>query len=338
MSTAYRSAYDHLVGLKLAETEDARVQLAPLMPGVRRIAGRRGARMAAGAVGILGALAMVGMAIGDDHDGATTYTLLGSSAALLLTWICGRSILGVARRFEKTPAVRLALSGVLDADLARIEASDPRSELTALETRLARLEAPSIWMPAAAVALLVPLLTHFLFCTVVETHLRPDAFDEWIRISLVIVGHAHIALVVLCVLFAKKVAKMSTDDLAQMRIHREWAKIWLTVIGISCLPGIILYLIPPLLVAVTGLAVIPFLITFLYKAVLKERAELAFADAAARVRVAPAPIAVSDWLAKEQERESRRDHEDADGDADDRSEREALLAPAHRVGDDGARR
>ena len=304
MSTAYRSAYDHIVGLKLAETEDARAQLEPLMPGLRRIAGKRIARMAAGAVGMAGGLAMITFAIVTDRDATTTYTLVGSSIAMLATWLFGRGILGVARRFQRTrgPWGRLALSGVLDDDLARIDASDPRTELTSIENGLGKLEAASVWMPATGVALLVPLLLHFLFISLVGNHTRPEEFDEWIRVSLVIVGHAHIALVVLCVLFAKKLRRMSTDEIAQMKINREWAKIWLIVIGISCLPGIILYLVPPILVAITGLAVIPLLITTLYRAILRERTELAFAEAAARVRVDVTPALVGDWLARCEER------------------------------------
>lgn len=337
MSTAYRSAYDHIVGLKLAETDDARVQLAPLMPGVRKIAGKRMARMVAGTIGITGALAMVGFAISGDSDSYTTLALLGSSLALVCSWAFGRSIAAIVARFRKTKSISLALSGVLDADLATIEASDPRAELARIKARADDLEAPSIWLPASAMALLLPLLTHFAFASIIGMRTDTDGFDQWIRVSLIIVGHAHIALVVLIALFAKKVKKMSTEELATFRIHREWAKIWLIVIGISCLPGIILYLIPPLIVAVTGLATIPLIILLLYKAVLSERTELAFGEAAARVRVADAPVAVGEWLAKEQERESGRDHEDADRDADDSAEREPLLAASHRSVDGGAR-
>ena len=92
-------------------------------------------------------------------------------------------------------------------------------------------------------------------------------------------------------------------------------------------------LVPPILVAVTGIAFVPALWLLLHRAVRAERSRFAFAASASKVRIADAsPL---DALAEQKQRESHRDDEDADSDADDRAEREPLVAAAHRVGDDG---
>lgn len=350
--TAYRSAYDHIVGLRLAETEDARTELTPLLPGLRAVARARLARIVAGAVGVGGALSTFVIAAWthDQPSGLATHALVASSCALVVSWFFARTGLAAAARLLPVNMPELTLSGELEADLARIDAADPRAELQRLEHRARRLERPSVALPIAAVTLLFPLFSHWLFTQAIGSDNAQD-FAQWIRISLIIVGHAHLALAVCGFLFARRLHGLSLEGLQRLRIHREWLKAWLITIGVSCLPGILLILVPPLLVAVTGIAFTPILWYLLHASIVGERSRFAFASAAAGVelesRARPAPVRALDGaasagggapvvrLAEEQEREADRDDEHAGGDADDGAEREPLVALAHRAGDAG---
>lgn len=335
MSSAYRSAYEHIVGLRLAETKEVRAELTPLLPSLRAVVRARIARIVAGSVGIAGAAAMTACAVwfrGHD-DASPTYALLGSSIALVVVWILMRGGLGVSALLRRKASYDLKLSGQLEEDIARIEATDPRSEVQRIEATAESLELPSIALPIAGISLLAPLLSHWLFVIVCGNETSRE-FSDWIRISLVIVGHAHIALVICGFLFAKRIKSLSLEGLGDMRIHREWLKAWMITIGVSCLPGILLVLVPPLLVAVTGIAFIPIVWIALHRAVISERSAFAFASATSMVRIARDVATSADALAEQKQREADRHDDDAEGDADDRAERQPLVVAAHRVGDD----
>lgn len=336
--TAYRSAYEHIVGARLAETSELRGELTPMLPALRAVTRARLARIAAGGVGVAAALAMTFCAAwfsDKSSDPSPTYALLYGSLAAMGTWLVARTGLGLGARLRRRESGELRLSGQLDEDLARIDAQDPRAELHRVERLANRLELPSVALPAAGISFLFPLLSHWLFLLVTGSAREMGDFAQWIRISLVIVGHAHIALVVCGFLFAKKLRGLSLDALTDLKIHREWLKAWLITIGVSCLPGILLVLVPPILVAITGIAFIPAVWLLLHRAVRAERSRFAFAAAASNIRIAASAASPLDALAEQKQREADRDDEYAGGDADDSAEREPLVAAAHRVGDDG---
>ncbi len=303
MSHAYRSAYQHIVGMRLAEMKLAREMLEPILPRLRSVRAARIARILAGSVGLAAAAAMVLVAcIGD--DGESTYALIGGGTAAITTYLVVRLFLGIGFRRFTRPVPKL--TGDLDEDLARIAASDPLREV---ERRFDSLELWSTALPLAAISLLMPLTLHYTF---MATTLQepPAIFGKWIAISLVIVGHAHLALMAQAIAFARKMRTATAESLAQMRIHREWAKAWGITIGVAALPGALLVGIPPLLTAITGLAFIPFMFALMRRRVMSERSVLELAAEAVHVRVdadaAPAALEEAAWseIALTQEREA----------------------------------
>jgi hypothetical protein len=276
MSYAYRSAYEHIVGMRLAETRLASEALEPMQPQFRAIRSARIARALAGGVGIVGVLCMIAFAAFDDGEGVT-YALLGSVAASLATYALVRAGLEIANTVRSkarlallTPSPRL--TGQLDADIAAIDASHPLVEVA---RRLASVELWSTALPLAAISLLAPLTLHFGFASMTSSI---TDFGKWIRISLVIVGHAHLALLALSILFARRMAKSDFQALAAMSIHREWAKVWGLTIAVSAVPGALLLGVPPVLTALTGIAFIPLMFVLMHRRIMKERATLALAE------------------------------------------------------------
>ncbi len=292
MSHAYRSAYDHIVGQKLAETERAEAEIAPHLPALRRILRARIARIVAGLVGILGAVLMVIAAIADD-DQTPTFVLLTGVVGALATYLTSRTGLGLATWLRTRLAKQeLALTGELEADLARIDASDPTHELHGLERKLARVEAASVAVPLSAITLLAPLMLHFLFVALTDWR-GMHSYASWIRISIVIVGHAHLALALMCVLFARKLRRSSLDQLRTMKIHREWLRAWGITIAVACVPGIVMLLVPPVLVAVTAITFVPAMFITFHRHLLAERSALDLAAHDRHVRIADDPAAAA---------------------------------------------
>lgn len=315
MSLAYRSAYDHIVGSKLEQTREARSMIAPHLPLLRTIVQARLSRILAGAVGIAGATGMaITSAIASTQELPTDF-LLGSSVALVFAWIAGRLLFRAGDTFAPDESTEPVLTGELHRDLELITRSDARREANALEARADRLEVASIAVPMIAISLLMPLFLHWCVGHLFENEPREYAF--WIRGSLVLVGHAHIALAILCYLFAKKLHRADLDVIGNLKIHREWAKIWLIVIGVSCVPGLLFFAIPPLLVAFTGLAFIPFMVMTMKGNVQKERVWIA-ASHPDNYEVVPADVRLED-SAKEEERKTDRDDEDDRADTGDRA-------------------
>jgi hypothetical protein len=104
------------------------------------------------------------------------------------------------------------------------------------------LEIPALVVPSLGAALLLPLTLHLPFAAALSRELR--AFDSWAQLSLLITGPTHLALAVLAALRARQLA------LGVPALSPKW--IYGLCVAVSCLPfGI--FVIPPLLVAATGL-------------------------------------------------------------------------------------
>ena len=324
MSSAYRSAYDHIVGLKRDEIREAREDLAPLIPGLRDIVRARVSRIVGGVAGLCGAAAMCFFAATTTDDSAT-HALLFGMIALAVSWAASRAFLVVGDRFGRIRA-EPELTGDLDRDLKLLDESDLRQDARALEERADKLETASIALPIAGLTFLLPLFLHWLFAVLLMNE-TTRAYSEWIRISLVIVGHAHIALAVLGYVFARKLHRSTISVIQNLRVHREWARMWLITIGVSCLPGIVLILVPPILVALTGLAFIPAMIFALHHAVLTERMKLAMAvpervriEGGLDIPVALAETKTENESAKQEQREENREDERASADTGNRAQ------------------
>jgi len=268
MSSAYRSAYHHLVGVRLAEMKLARETVEPLLPRLRSIRAARIARALAGGVGIAGAIMTAVCACLDGYG--VTYALLGSGAAALTTYVLARLLFAFGGAHEWTLP---KLTGELDADLSRIESSNP---FRPIARDLQALEVWSTTLPLAALSLLMPLTLHYgALALVAQT--SPASFAGWIRISLVIVGHAHLALAGLAVAFGRKLTKLTGEGIASLPIHRAWARTWAITNAVSAVP---------VLTAITGLAFIPFMFVFMRRRLMNERSAIELAEEATTARIA----------------------------------------------------
>src|SRR5262249_52481299 len=154
------------------------------------------------------------------------------------------------RLLDETP---LTLTGSLGEDLARLEQRHP---VRAIEQRLAKLETWATGLPLVALSLLMPLTLH-LVVAIVCGLAKCEEYGNWIQVSLIVVGHAHLALVAMTIGFARKLRRMANHEIAVMSVHREWAKAWAAAIAAACMPGVVFLLVPPLLTMVTGLLFIP---------------------------------------------------------------------------------
>lgn len=190
-------------------------------PVPSRIFARRIARIAFGVVLLAGMVALVvAAAAGSSHGELPP----GRSAAQILgtTWFA-----------------------------ATVAAAAAYALAAALPLRLApdALFVPSLVVPAAGGALILPLTLHLLFLLMMGA--RSSGFDEWVRWSLVITGVAHLVFAAACVV---RVRRLATGD-ASMTPGRIF---WITVTA-TCLPFVVLWGIPPVVVALTGLPILPLL-------------------------------------------------------------------------------
>ena len=131
--------------------------------------------------------------------------------------------------------------------------------------------APDAWFvesamaPAVGVALLLPLTLHMPIALLAG---GSGAFDQWVVMSAVITGLAH-------VVFALMVARRAYQ-LALGRPAWSARRIVLMTTLISCVPFVLLMMIPPLLVLITALACVP-LLRAMEPLIERERLEIAAA-------------------------------------------------------------
>jgi hypothetical protein len=260
---AYRSL-EPVLEQRLVELRERRAGEAFAIDVVQRVAARRLGRAVGGGVALV--LAVAAFAVGLEsfheagadeksvHELATTLLVAawgaGIVAALGSRWI-GRVVL------TATLDAPLRFSGNVAADLASLRTRDPLEASTA---RAARWERASAALPIAAVSLLAPLTIHWLVWSSLslasQGKVSFDDFGQWIAWSAVIVGHAHLAVLVGGVRWAFSLRARPTGELRR-NLHKHWGVTLLVASGLACIPGIVLLAIPPMLVAVTGLAFMP---------------------------------------------------------------------------------
>ncbi len=206
------------------------------LPVRNRIFARRIARIAFGVVLLAGALALVAAAASGSWERGRPPRL---SAAQILgyTWFAATVAAGAA----------YALAAALRLRLARDA-----------------LFVPSLVVPAAGVALVLPITLHLLVALAIGS--RSAAFDEWVEISLVVTGAAHLVFAALCMLRARRLA---AGD-ATMTV----AKLLGITVAAVCVPFMVLWFIPPVLVAITALPILP-LLHGMRPLIDRERAEIA---------------------------------------------------------------
>jgi hypothetical protein len=138
-------------------------------------------------------------------------------------------------------------------------------------------ERRSAALPLAAASLLAPLSLHWIvWCLLNMPNIGARSaadFGSWIGLSVVLVGHAHIALLVAAVQWTRTLRAVPTAHLRN-GLSRAWGLALAVTVGVACLPGILLMGIPPILVAVTGTFVVPVMFVTTVRNVERERVAL----------------------------------------------------------------
>ena len=104
-------------------------------------------------------------------------------------------------------------------------------------------------LPAIGVALLLPLTLHIPVAIALGGNL--NGFDAWAKISIAITGPAHVAFAFLAALRAARIA--------QGRPAMTCTRIYIVTIVVASVPFALLLFIPPVLVGLTGFAIMPLL-------------------------------------------------------------------------------
>jgi hypothetical protein len=111
------------------------------------------------------------------------------------------------------------------------------------------LAVPGLVVPWAGAALLLPLTLHLPFALLLTHDAR--AFDMWVAMSGIFTGPTHL---VLAALVAQRARQLATGA----RAIDPW-RIYGICVAVSCLPFAI-FMIPPILVMLTGIPMLAFLI------------------------------------------------------------------------------
>lgn len=282
MNAIYRSA-DEAARLRWDRVHARRRDELDAVADAPAAYGRRVGRVAMGLVLCGAAAAMVVLA--GIHASLSYYEQqafnpreLLITSVLVFAWPAALLIGAVVRRLaERGCRARIEASLRPGADLyAAADRLDRESPADALRAAAMRLEAASVALPLAGVALLAPLTLHLPFAGLIgNSDLR---YDGWIMMSMIVVGHAHFALVVCAIVFARRVRRHAGLEFSEDLRAFGW-KSWGVAILVSALPGAALMLIPPILTAVTGLVFIPASFGAVARAALRERAEVGELDA-----------------------------------------------------------
>jgi hypothetical protein len=144
-------------------------------------------------------------------------------------------------------------------DLARLAR---RAAPSTLRQRASALETASVVWPLVGLALVLPISIHAI---VGELFGVGWDFSRWIGLSAIVAGPAHVALVVCALLYARRLRKSALP----INGWPGWRAFAITT-GVSVVPfGI--WVLPPLLVAATGLLFIPWSFEWVGRAVERER-------------------------------------------------------------------
>ena len=248
----------------------------------RKVAVSRIARACAGALAALSGVGVLAFAVGEYVESPAPLDLFGvesttanlAEVSLVGGWVAGLSGAVVAfviahevLPVHANPPARSALDPA--SELALLERCDPLVEMRSLASRW---EFAAAATPLVALSLLAPLTLHLVVALVCL-----GGFDavrgfrtEWMPMSALIVGHAHFALAIASVLWAKSLPRREAIEV-RLRVQRSWGKALVGTIVVSCLPGILFFGMPPILVALTGLAFVPWMFRSTAKTLVRER-------------------------------------------------------------------
>lgn len=239
---------------------------APILPqDVTKVYAHRLARAWAGGVGIAGFGLLVAQVLGG--TGRASVVLVATWIAMVVTFALGL-LLG-RLLFPRRVRRALARAGDVFRELALLEAGG--AAFVAVR-RAHALESASLTLPLCAAALLAPLSLHLVAARLLFGTGLED-FDAWIGICLLLVGHAHLALVVLCVVHVGRLrAELDAGVPLDCTSRGLRALGWVTLA--SCLPGLLLVFLPPLLVFSTGIIFVPWIFAWAGRCAWRERLRL----------------------------------------------------------------
>jgi hypothetical protein len=278
MSMAYRGL-DHVADARFEELAARRMEEIKELATARRVYARRVARVVGGGVGTLGAVVVFLAAIGamiaspsflntSHFDGALTYGLFGCWVAALVAYVIAR--VNAAFYIGAVLARPLVREGDAVHDLARLETLAPAR---VLERRAMPLEGWSAALPLTCLSFLMPLTLHYVVGQLLNSGpghgLGAKDYDQWIGVSVAIVGHAHLVLAICALHFGLKLARRDTPDIAHNT--SGWLKAYGFTVLAGAIPGALFFLIPPLFVALTGIVFIPFMFIGMSNRIVGER-------------------------------------------------------------------
>jgi hypothetical protein len=277
---SYRDAEQPLRVQREALLRRRRRELEALPRDLVRTYSRRVARTCAGLLAAGGAIAIVADALltklGDPgflaaHLPPLTKILVATLCLVVPVYAAARTVARL--RIRRLLRRELEPSGDVISDVARLE----HRSAPALAAELAdRLERRSVAWPLVGASLILPLTLHLPFGVMLNRSNFLESFDWWICASLVLVLPAHLLLAFLSWRFARTLSRWTPSSLQPL--GSGWAVFgWVCVAGL--VPGVVLFAIPPILVALTGLAFIPAMFSIMRRRVLDER--LQFEAAAA---------------------------------------------------------
>jgi len=167
--------------------------------------------------------------------------LFAGTAVLVQRLVHGGPLLGQAHAWQIIAAtwIAAAVVGKIVAVASSGSARDPQGMFKA-----------SVVVPSIGIALLLPLTLQMPF-------LLGDGgaaeFDGWAKVSLPIAGATHL---VFAALVALRASRLVEGGVARVITPGQ---IYVIVIAVSCIPFALLYMIPPVIVALTGLPILPLL-------------------------------------------------------------------------------
>jgi len=271
---AYRSLEPVLVQ-RIIELRERRERDTVLVDVARRVAARRIGRAVGGAVGAaLGVTALLSAMVSFLAGPSQASFQTAATILLLAAWPLGVAAAAVGHWFARSllsvdPAS--TLSGDPAVDLVALEAADPLRDTCAAAMRWERRSAA---LPLAAVSLLAPLTIHWFVWVLMSlpriTMQTAEEFGTWIGISGILVGHAHVALLVMAIRWTGKLRSTPTCALRD-HLSRGWGPAFGVAVGAAAVPGIVLLGVPPILAAVTGLLFVPLMFIATARCIQQER-------------------------------------------------------------------
>ncbi|WP_437500116.1 hypothetical protein [Sorangium sp. So ce1099] len=255
-----------------------RRQVEALPEHLPRLYRRRVARSLAGQVALGGATpVLVTVAaprfpdLGDLLPGAVTAALLASCALAACAYLAGLYLADA--RLRRALSLEVQRSGDVHADRARLEAAAPDARLRSM---VDAEERRSVALPLTGFVVLAPLLLHLVVYRLLGWSLPWSelfvGFDWWIRASVATVGHVHAVAAYLAFRYARKLRQTATRDLADDPPPGAFCALGYAVLA-SALPGVALFSLSTIVVALTGASIMPAFAFARYR-LLEERRQL----------------------------------------------------------------